>query len=205
MVVTAGVNQHNVGAVLHLIGALGLADLAKRDIEPLRKAEDVRKLPRNAQKVGMKIRDILGQALGCVAGRVDRHHRNTGVPRFGVSQLRLELGELRHRGRTDIGAVGETKKHQRPVANQSRLGEWLGVVINQRKVAQRSRGIKNKQPVGPGFRYAHDARLANAMNKAGDHHCHEQQDPDDSQTHAALRRFRHRGSAPRVLQQKAEI
>ena len=72
MVITAGIHQHHIGAVLHLIAAIWLAYLTKRRIEALRHTENIGKVSRHAQKIRMEVRHIIRQTGGRVARRVDR-------------------------------------------------------------------------------------------------------------------------------------
>ena len=154
--------------MVHLITAIFHSDLTKGRVKPTCKTENIREITRDTQELWVKVGYVGRQLLYGVSSGIDRDHDNIGRRRLSALEAAFQFGQKRQRCRTNVRAVSETKKQQRPIAFETLICEFVSFVVSKYKLTWVSRRFKNKQSVGPHLRDRHDARLLNAMYKA----CH---------------------------------
>src|SRR5690606_13358008 len=140
-----------VDAVLVLARALGRRHLHEHQRHRAGQFFQLRDVGGGAQRVGMEGGQVLADALGTVALRIDGDEQHPRPDRLGnVLQLALGLGQFGQGHRAYVRAEGEADEHHGPVPVQF-AGHQLGAVgLAQGEVGQLAR--LREQGDGAGFR-----------------------------------------------------
>ena len=88
--VALGIDENNISTVVHLITAILHSDLTEGRIKPTCKTENIGKIPRYTQELGVKIGHISRELLYRVSRRIYRDHDHIGGSRFGALQAAFE-------------------------------------------------------------------------------------------------------------------
>jgi ribosomal protein L3 glutamine methyltransferase len=135
----------------------------------------------HADKVRVKIVDVLFELPGCIALRVNRHEQNLEIGYGIVVQLiELLVDQLQvvQRAGADIGAMGVAEKDQRPVSTQIIQRKRRSRIVDQGEIGYHPWfGKHHQRCVGWLRRALHDLPQRDACHGAeeSDEHCQHDQ------------------------------
>ena len=115
-------------------------DLLKINAKAFRQLSDFLELSRNAQVGFSKVPYVLANYVRTVALGIDAHEHDAGQGREAcLGQLLSGTRQDLHCQRADIGAMGEAKKDEVPLAGKDFGPDRVAVMIEQREFRQLSR------------------------------------------------------------------